>query len=97
MEGRPQRPLRHGARSRAPGSRKEAVSLEWQRILELAGNHEAGTRDDLPRGRAIEALEVSNVDGLLAPGPPSRRAVRLERYLHDRRLARASHLGEHAN
>ena len=77
--------------------RKEAVSLERQRILELAGNHETGTRDDPPRGRAIEALEVSNVDGLLAPRPPSRRAVRLERYLHDRRLARASHLGEHAN
>jgi len=70
------------------------VDLERQRILELAGDGQAGARDQLAHVAAVESVEVSHLSGALALALPSRREIGLEWHLNEHSPAYAGDLGD---
>jgi hypothetical protein len=52
-------------------SGEEAVDIQRQRIVELAGDAKAGARNQLACGSTVQALEMSDFGGTLALTSPS--------------------------
>jgi hypothetical protein len=70
------------------------VHGERQRVLELAGDRQAGAGDDRSRRASVQALQVPDLGGVLALAGASRRHVCLQWHLDDHRLAHPPHLGQ---
>ena len=89
-----ERPLDRGISACRARGGEEAVDLERQRILELAGDGQAGARDQLAHVAAVESVEVSHLSGALALALPSRREIGLEWHLNEHSPAYAGDLGD---
>ena len=95
VKRRPRAPTWRAAAARAPAvAAKKRVDRQRQRVLELGGDSQARARHDRRDRRAVEALEVADLGGVLALAGPPRREVGLERHLDDAPPAGARDLGE---
>ena len=72
VKPRSQSPLGGGRHPRETRGGEEALYVKGQWIVELADDGKAGARDDLACGWAVEALEVSDLGGVLALAGPLR-------------------------